>query len=361
MGRYIASELGRRPEVTSVSVASRSSAGAEAVARLLGGPSDRVRPVTVDVTDGDAALEPFAQADVVVSAAGPAYLTERAAVALAARSGTPYVSLADDLACASDVLDLSDEAARSGATVVSGCGLSPGISNLLIDLCARRLDQVEEIEISLARSSAESDGPASVMHFLFEMTQPATVISDYNISQERSGTGPRLVYFPEPVGWVETFHIGHPEVVTLPRRFDSIRSLRFRVGLTEKAAMDVARAAAASGLVRSESGRRFFLKASNPLRPLIERMPPRGAAWTALRIDVHGQKDDRIETISYGAVDHLRNFAAVPISVLAVKLGSREIQNPGVHPVEDVVDTGAFLAEIAQRGVRVARLESERV
>jgi saccharopine dehydrogenase-like NADP-dependent oxidoreductase len=361
VGRYVASELGRSPEVTVVLVASRRARTAEKTARLLGGPSDRVRPVTLDVTETESTLQAFREADVVVSAAGPSYLLEEPAVAAAVETGTPYLSLADDLAPVRSVRALDESAVANETTIVTGCGLAPGLSNLLVDLCARGLDAVEEIDIAVARSAAESDGDASAMHFLFVLTQPAPVISEFTLSDERAGTAPRLVYFPEPVGWIETFRAGHPEIATLPEKFGDLRSLQYRVGLTEKAAMDVTRAAVASKMVRSEGARRAFLKASGPLRPLVERMPPKGPAWTALRVDVRGQRDGRQAIVSYGAADHLRNFASVPISLLAVKIGSGQLSVPGVHTVDEVVDSGSFLAEIGQRGVRVAKLEAAQV
>jgi saccharopine dehydrogenase-like NADP-dependent oxidoreductase len=361
VGRYVAAEVARDPKVQSILVASRRARTAERTARLLGGPSDRVRPVTVDVTDGTAALEAFAAADVVVSAAGPAYMTEVPTIALAAKAGTPYVSLADDHAVTTEILASNAEVAASGTTVISGCGLAPGLSDLFVALGASALETVEEIDIAIARSSAESDGDATAMHFLYELTHPAPVISQHRRSEERAGTSPRLVYFPEPVGWIETFRCGHPEIETLPRRFSDLQSLQFRVGLTEKAAMDVARAAATTGIVRSETARKAFVKASNPLRPVIERMPPRGPAWTALRVDVRGRNGGRQDTLSYGAVDHLRNFASVPIGLLAPRLASGDIDAPGIRALDEVVRPKDFLADMGKRGVRVARLEPVRV
>jgi saccharopine dehydrogenase-like NADP-dependent oxidoreductase len=358
VGRYVAAEIGRNADVTELRIASRRARTAEKVARLLGGPSDRVRPVTADITDRTSSLQAFGDADVVVSAAGPAYLLEEPSISIAVETGTPYVSLADDHAIVKSILALSDAAAKNGATIVSGCGLSPGLSNLLIALCAAELETIEEIDIAIAQSAVESEGEATAMHLLFELTQPAAAISEYGTSAERAGTAPRLVYFPEPVGWIETFRCGHPEIETLPTRFPGLRALQFRLGLTEKAAMDVARAATVTGVTRSEGARRVFLKASNPLRPIIGRMPPRGPAWTALRVDVRGQRESRPDTISFGAVDHLRNFVSVPMSLVASKLATGEINDPGVHTIDEVVRPGRFLAELGHRGVRVARLES---
>ena len=359
IGRYVAAEIARSPDVSKVVLAGRSVRSVGNISRMLGS-SDRVEAGTVDVLD-PGSEEAFAEVDVVVSAAGPAYLLEPAAVATAIRAGVDYVSLADDHAVTRAVMELDPQAKAAGVTVVSGCGLAPGLSNLLIDVAARRLDSVEEIDLSLARSSAESEGEATTMHFFNELTQPAPVISDFIRSEQRAGTAPRLVYFPEPVGWIETFRLGHPEIETLPERYGELRALQFRVGLTEKAAMDVARAAAASGVINTQGGKRVFVKASGPLRPFLERMPPRGPAWTALRVDVRGQSEGRTNVVSYGTADHLRNFAAVPIAQMALELGSGRAEAPGVKTVDEVVDSGAFLSGIARRGVRVARLEAAEV
>lgn len=176
----------------------------------------------------------------------------------------------------------------------------------------------------------------------------------------RAGTSPRLVYFPDPVGWVETFRSGHPEITTLPKTYPGLRSLRYRLGLTERAAMDVVRAATASGLLATEKQRARMLKMAEPMQPVLEMLPPRGAPWTAARVDVRGQSQGRSTTISLAVVDHLSNLAAVPVVCAALEVASGQAPT-GVMVPEKAFDAASFLRTIGERGIRVARLDPVRV
>jgi len=354
VGRRVSSELAQATDVERLILTSRDRARADRIASILG--TDRVQAEGLDARDSRRFVELAREVDVVVCAAGPHYMFERDLVRGAIDARTHYVSLCDDQSAAQRVRSLNDDARDAGITVISGCGLSPGLTNLLIAISAAEVDDVEEIDIAVAASSADTPGDATTLHFLAQMADPAEAISDHSIERTRAGTKPRLVYFPDPVGWVETFVSGHPEIVTLPASFPGLRSLRFRIGLTERAAMDVIRASAATGLLRSEKQRRLWLRLAEPARPVIEVLPPRGAQWTAARVDVRGRSDGRPVTVSLGVVDHLTNLAAVPLSYAARELGSGTIEH-GVLTPESAFDPSAFLSAVAGRGIRVARLD----
>lgn len=356
VGRRTAAELLRQPEVEELVVAGRNQPTTEGLARALGGGSDRVRAQVVSLDGDDLALQ-ITGCDVVVSCAGPFYETERSAAQAAIDGGVSYVSLCDELAPFEEVMALDESAAASGATVVSGCGLSPGITNMLVAFAAAGLDAVEEIDIALGRSSSETTGLASARHLLFELASEAPVIEDHQTLTKRAGTSPKLVYFPEPVGWVETFRSGHPEVMSLPDIYGSLESLEFRIGLVERITMDTARAFAATPLVRSEGARSAFASATRPLRPFIDRLPPTGPPWTAARVDVRGTSGGNHTTISLGVADRLVNFASIPLTLAALRLGAGEHHGPGVKTPETAFEVGSFLRDLSRRGVGIARLE----
>ncbi|MDQ4145982.1 MAG: saccharopine dehydrogenase NADP-binding domain-containing protein [Actinomycetota bacterium] len=355
VGRHTAAELLRQPEVDELTLSGRDERAVSRLASAFGRASGRVGSHVVDLSVGRVADLP--EADVIVSCAGPAYETEEQAVRGALRAGVPYVSVCDEHAALKKVRTLQEEARASGATIVSGCGVSPGITNMLIAHASRELDETQAIDIALARSSAESTGEASARHLLYELGHEAAEIQDHRPRAERSGTAPKLVYFPEPVGWVETFRSGHPEVITMPERHGSLESLQFRVGLIERITMDAARAFAATPLIRREGARRAFVKITRPVRPLIDRLPPSGPPWTAIRIDVRGSKNGSPETISLGAVDRLVNLASVPLTLAAMRLALGEAKGPGVKAPEEAFEVGPFLRDLVRRGIGVARLE----
>ncbi|MGH2693600.1 MAG: saccharopine dehydrogenase family protein [Actinomycetota bacterium] len=356
MGRRAAAELARSDEVSFLLMAARNRGSLEGLARYFGGDG-RIASAVLDARDEAALADAMAAMDVSVSCAGPGYLLELPSVRAAVRAGTPYVSLCNDLPALEAVLELAEEARGAGVTVVTGCGLSPGLTNLLVRLAAESLDRVVEIDVAAAMSSTEADGAAAAQHLLRMLGEDARFYSGGRTANAPTADAPRPVYFPEPVGWVETYLFGHPEVATLGRTFPELQGARFRLGLTERAVMDAARGAGAIGLTRTEDRRRLALKLTRPFTPLLQRLPPRGPTWSAARVDVHGETGGRPSTLSLGVADHLSNLAATTIARAALDIGAGRVTAPGVHPPDAVFDPRSFLREVAARGVRPARLE----
>ena len=357
VGRRVSAELARDQEVEHLLVAGRDEEAVERISRILGGTPGRVDPLVVDANDRATLTAAVRDANVVVSCAGPAYEVEVEPARACIDAGVPYVSLCDDYDALESLRSFDKDARSAGATIVSGCGLSPGMTNLLVGLARDELDDVTEVDIALAVSSSEAPGRAAALHLLHSLTTPAPYVSEGSVSIDRAGTGPKLVYFPDPVGWVETFHSGHPEVVTVPELLGGPRSLRFRLGLTERAVMDVARAMAASRLAVPRGTRGALVTLSAPLRPLLERLPPGSRSWSAARVDVHGRSGNHATTVSLGVVDHLPNLASQTIALAASLLGSGEVVAPGVHAPEQVFEPKSFLSRLGRRGIRAARLE----
>lgn len=357
-GRRAAAELLRHEEVDALTLSARREDVAERIARLLGGRNGKVATLGLDVTDRAALVQAAGGHDVVVSCAGPASEVELPAIQGCIEAGTPYVSLCDDHEATVASFELDDAAKGAGVTVVSGCGLSPGITNILIAYAAQTLARVEEVEAAVAYSLNDSPGDATMFHLLRELSRDAPYVSEFQSAQGKAGDLPRPVYFPEPVGWVETFTCGHPEPLTAPRVFPHLRAMRFRAGLTERAAMDALRAIAASrmrGTRATHPGGRL-LRA--PVR-MLRSLPPRGATWTAGRVDVWGERDGRAEVVSLGVVDHIANLASVPLAYVAVAIGNGSVVKPGVSTIEQVFEPGPFLGALARRGLRAARLTPE--
>lgn len=356
LGRRVAADLARAAPVGEVVLAARRARPLAEVAALLGGA--RVR--RVDVTEAGALEDVLDDIDLVVNCAGPGYLTEEPAARACATTGVSYLSVNADHEPVAALAALDGPARRTGAVLLSGIGAAPGISNLLAALALGALDEPHELELGLAGSSADGGGEASALHLLRALSVPAPVLADGVVVAEAAGDAPRLRYFPEPVGWVETFRCGRPEVLTLTRRFPVLHAAEGRVGLTERATMDALRAAAFAGGLATERARHVLLKVAGRLRPVLDRLPPRGAPWTGIRVDVHGHDGGRPATVTYALVDHLANMARLPL-LLALHALARGDIPPGSHSPEEVFEPKAFLRALAEQGLRAARLEAEPV
>ena len=356
VGRKTAAELLRQPAVETLWLCGRRETELTALAGAFANP-ERVRPRGFDLAEASLHANLFSDADVVVSCAGPAYETEEPAVRAAIEGGAPYVSLCDDSLGLERARAFHGAAFDAGVTVVPGCGLSPGLTTLLIAHAANQLDALEAIDIALARSSVEAHGEAATHHLLHELSHEAVVVKDHRLIRERAGSAPKLVYFPEPVGWVETFRVGHPEVLTMPDRYPEIASVQFRAGLAERITMDTARAFGATPFARNDTARALFITATKPLRPLIDRLPPRGAPWSAARVDLHGVRDNQPNTVSLAVVDRLLNFTSAALTQAALRLGTGETRAKGVCSADAAFEPGSFLQDLTRRGIAVAELE----
>ena len=350
VGRRTAAELLRHPEVEVLTLGGRDHQALEGIAERMRGRAE-IRTAPFDIT-ADAVAPHFKAHDRVLSCAGPGYQLEETCVEAALEAGVDYLSLNDDLGAAQTVRKRHEEALDKRVTIVSGCGAAPGLSDLMVALASRELDQVEEVEISVAASSADSGGKASDLHFIAMLDRAAR---DGAEQTEEGARAPHLVYFPDPVGWIETFPCGHPEQLNLAGSHPGLDAFRFRIGLAEKAVMDVVRAGIASRLTSGELRRRLWLSSARPVRPLLEKLSPKAAPWTALRVDVRGRRERRSKTVSYAVVDHLVNLASIPLARAAVDLSAEEPF--GVVSAGQLFDPRSFLGKVASRGLTFARLE----
>ena len=357
MGRRAATELARSTEVDRVVVAGRARSALDEVHTLLGGPNGKAEPVMLRSPSASELEQLFRRVDVVASCAGPSGPLELQFVEAALAARVPYASLCDDPTVTRSALELDPTARRDGSTVVLGCGLRPGLTNLLHELAASEVDSVITASIAIAGSVSSGGGPASELHYLSALDEDVAVLSEGRLEISPGGSAPHLVYFPDPVGWVETFRCSHPEIFTLGRSHPTIKNLQWHFGLAEKPAMDTLRAAAALGLARSPGRRSNWLRMSASVKPLLERLSQGRGGWSAARVDVWGVRNGRPAEVSMAVVDHLSNLVAVPLAHIVVELGTRRVEKPGVWPPDQVLDASAVLAHLARRGIRIARLE----
>lgn len=92
----------------------------------------------------------------------------RAAVA----GGLAYTDIAPRLAFWRGARELHEQAWQSGARVLLGAGLSPGVSNLMARKLAGLAGEVESIETSILLSLGDEYGADSLQHVLESLKQP---------------------------------------------------------------------------------------------------------------------------------------------------------------------------------------------
>ncbi|WP_324669342.1 saccharopine dehydrogenase family protein [Geochorda subterranea] len=358
MGRRAALELAVTPGVEQVTLADRNERKAQAVRDLLArDPSVRARveAVAVDALDRPAVVALMREHDVAVGAAGPFYLLEEPLVQAAIEARRPYVSLCDDHDAASRVLAL-DEAARSAdVAILTGLGWTPGLTNLCVRHAAATLDAVESAHLAWAGSSADSEGTAVVLHTMHIFSRRVSTFAGGRWLEVPAGTEPERVTFPDPIGTVTVYHVGHPEPVTVPRFVPGLQEVRLKGGLSEPSLNALAVAFGRMGLTATHGRRRRLAAILKPLLPVFERLGPRRPAASGFVVRVRGRKDGQPAERLYSGVGHMADLTAVPVALGALWMARGRITRRGVFApeAEGGPEPEPFFAELLQRGVHV--------
>lgn len=224
MGRVAVKTILGTTTFSSITIADRAFEAARKFAYELGDP--RVKAIGLDVNDANDLHAVLGGADVVISTVGPYYRFGTTVLRAAIDSRTHYLDICDDWQPTIEMLALDDEAKAAGMSAIIGAGASPGISNLLAVKAAAVLDRVDTLHTvwGTGKRAADDDvveNSAVLHHFL------AMVIGQIRVQREGAQVDVRplqrlVIDFPG-IGRVPVHTIGHPEPISLPRRFPSLR------------------------------------------------------------------------------------------------------------------------------------------
>lgn len=340
-------------EVDRITVADRDRAGASRLTRELW--CGRVDAVDVDADDFSSLVRCMKGYDVAASALGPFYKYEAKVAQAAVEAGLDYVSICDDYDAAQAVFALDAEAREKDVTVLTGLGWTPGLSNVLARKGAADLDHTREINVAWAGSAYDSEGLAVIYHTIHIFTGNVPSYQGGRVVEVQAGSGREKVLFPEPVGALDVFHLGHPEPVTLPRTIDGVEVVTLKGGLAEPSMNRLARGLVRAKLSTSEARRKFVVRAFKAVEPVLNLARPRVRPCSALRVDIKGERKGRRVKKTYGAVGHMGQITGIPLAVGAVMLGRGEIRSPGVSAPEACVEPEPFLREVMNQGIRLCQ------
>lgn len=243
---------------------------------------------------------------------------------VAIQAGIPAASVADDT---QDLLTLDVAARNAGVTVAAGCGLAPGMADVLARHAADALDAVDEIGV--ARAGAAGD--ACTASARVALRERPGEYRDGRYEEPRRRGGHELVWFPDPVGVRECEGVA-AGVHLIARSFPGIERVTVRVAAPD---------------------------AGSRVRWLRRRGGD--GSWGAIRVEVWGKRGIARELIVYGVIERTAIAAGTVLGVttaaLAGALPGMLRPQPGVHGLATLAEPRAFLAELAGRGVKAAVFE----
>lgn len=360
VGRVAAETLAQTKDATDVVVADISSRAAEEAVTQIG--DDRFRAAQVDVTDPIALTELIAGAAVVVNCAGPFYRLGPSTLATAISAGVEYVDICDDLSATRAMLELNDAAAAAGVKALLGMGNSPGLANVFVRMCADWfLGELTGARITHIHGGESDEGAGVIKHRIHAMTSPVPFFVDgkfisVGMLDEAASEFVRHEEFPD-VGNYPVYPYPHPETITLPRVFPTLRNASNLGVVFPLSYFHLTQDLARAGMADEEAlsiGQAEIAPIDMMVALLRKRRPALMAAAGitgpagCLKVEVTGLKDGKEHTYIASLFSDEEGAGAgtgVPAGIGAI-LSLRGLLEggPGVHPPEAIVPVPGMLA-----------------
>jgi lysine 6-dehydrogenase len=176
----------------------------------------------------------LAAADIAINFAGPFYQGSNQIAQAALRARVPYIDVCDDAEGTETVLSLHEMAVAAGVPIITGGGLSPGISNWLACKLLAEGPELNGIQIVWITREKDPGGLAVLRHMLHMAVTPCPVWRDGRLEHTKGFVPETAVRFvvPAPFGEIEAYDTAHPEPVTLGRTFPDLKLVECKGSLS---------------------------------------------------------------------------------------------------------------------------------
>ena len=362
MGSVIGWDLSRSEGVDEVVVADVDEERLRALKKRS--PGKKLRVELLDIREKSKVVSFLKRFDAAASALphGIVHLSDLAAV----QAGTKMVNIAFE----DEQMALDGEARKTGATLIPGCGVAPGLGGILLTDALQELGGGDEGHILVGGIPQKPLPPYgyklvfSIVGLLREYTDDARVFRGGKMVKVRPFDTVDTYEFPPPIGTLEAFCTdGLASLVYTMRGMRVLDEITLRwPGHAEKMKLLQESGYFSREKVRAGEAQASPLEVSWAVlgKKLSEGEPK---DITVMRVIAKGRKG----SIVYDMVDRydeangvtsMGKTTAYTGSIVTQMLGEGEVQGEGVIPPERAV-TGklvrTLLSELHQRGVQIKK------
>ena len=257
-----------------------------------------------------------------------------------------YTDIAPHLMTRRPTEAMRAEAARTGARIVLGAGLAPGVSSLLARLAADRVGPLQSVASNVLLSVGDSYGPASRAYLLEEIALRYAVRIDGREVPMLPFGGSASVKFPTPLGERTAYLFPFSDQVFFPETLGA-RTALSRLALDPPwlgTLLSVLVRLRVTAVLRRRAG------AEERVQRLIGWLKRRyeGRDLYGVVVEVRGARGSiRASLVGHGQA----SATAIGAAALVRSLAEGEVEQPGVWLAEQVVPTEPFFERLAARGM----------
>ncbi|WP_308366120.1 MULTISPECIES: saccharopine dehydrogenase NADP-binding domain-containing protein [unclassified Microbulbifer] len=349
-GRFIAKRLARNADVQLI-IAGRNREKAHALAGQLDA-INTPEATQIDITSGLAdSLEQIAP-DIVIHTSGPYQLQDYKVAKACIDHGCHYIDLADGRNFVNGIAELDRAAKERKLLICSGASSVPALSSAIIDQYIDEFGTLERIEYAIATAQLTNRGLATTLSVLSYAGKPFKTLIEGRMRDVYGWLGLRFRKFhglgSRPLGNCDI-----PDLDLFPKRYPSLKTIRFRAGLELKLLHLIL--AAMSWLV------------SLRLFPSLSRMAPQllkisrlfdifGDDGSGFYMELTGRTaEGKTRRILFEIVARHGDglyIPCIPAILMTQKLIRGETTDTGAHPCIGFIDLDEYLAGLSDLNIQ---------
>lgn len=334
--------------------------------------SNKIRTVKVDATDQAKLAEKLSESRVLINAVWYEHNLEVMKAAIQAK--VHYNDLGGLFHMTRKQMELNRAAENAGITALLGGGESPGITNVMVALCAKKLDSVKKIRIRVGGIEVGSVPAGDRLVFPFavstvfdEYSKAPVMYVDSKFQEVAPLSGDEVVEFNEPVGRNTCHYSIHSEIATLPLNFKQVTDVDFKLGVSPKL-FEAIRPMIDAGLGDSVPIEVRGMKVS-PRDFAVAYLQSRSSSeeperCVALKTEVEGMKDEKSQIVTcdvvgkpdpvFGVKNSTALLTGVGASIVAQMIMTGAITKRGVVAPETCVSPEGMLSELEKRNIETS-------
>jgi Saccharopine dehydrogenase NADP binding domain len=352
-GSYIARSLAADADIQ-ILIAGRSLEKAQIHAASL----DAAQPaeghalnINVDLTEALTRIAP----DVVIHTTGPFQTQDHRVARACIARGCHYLDLADAREFVATIDRLDVEARAKDVLVVSGASSVPCLTAAVIDAYLPAFARLETVDYGISAAQHTNRGLATTSAVLSYVGKPMTMLRDGTMKTVHGWEDSHAEHYPG-LGWRLFGNCDIPDLALFPRRYPTLKSMRFAAGHELKLLHIGTRMLGALvrvGLIGSLSDHAGGLLR---LAFLFDRF---GSGCSGFHMILAGTGLDGKPTqrrfMIIARSGHGPYIPCMPAILLARRLAKGPVSKCGASPCLDLIDLDTYLAALQGLDISIIR------
>jgi saccharopine dehydrogenase-like NADP-dependent oxidoreductase len=309
----------------------------------------------VDIDSDLAAAFARIAPNIVVHTAGPFQSQDHRIARACIAHGCHYLDLADARDFVATIDRLDAEARAKDVLVVSGASSVPCLTAAVIDSCLPAFARFEAVDYGISAAQHTNRGLATTSAVLSYVGKPMTMLRDGKMKIVYGWEDTHAERYPE-LGWRLFGNCDIPDLALFPKRYPTLKSMRFAAGHELKLLHIGTRMLGALvrlGLVRSLDN---YAGGLQRLAFLFDRF---GSARSGFHMILSGiGRDGNPLTRRFVIVarsGHGPYIPCMPAILMTRRLAKGELLQRGATPCVNLIDPDTYLAAIKGLDISIVR------